>query len=156
VLEYAKWRQVIKVIQQELLTPYGLRTLSPLEPGYKGRYEGSLEARDHAYHQGTVWPWLIGPYIKAYLRRYGRSGRTITHCFELLEPFVMHFMDAGLGTVSEIFDGDPPQRPNGCIAQAWSVAEVLRTISEDLLGTIVPGLSTRPSNRASSAARQTK
>jgi len=138
VLEYAKWRQVIKVVQRELLTPYGLRTLSPLHPDYKGRYEGNLEKRDHAYHQGTVWPWLIGPYIRAYLRRYGRSGKTITHCFELLEPFVAHFRDAGLANVSEIFDGDPPQRPNGCFAQAWSVAEVLRTISEDLLGTIVP------------------
>jgi len=138
ILEYAKWRQVIKVVQQELLTTYGLRTLSPLHPNYRGRYEGDLKRRDHAYHQGTVWPWLMGHYIRAYLRRYGRSGKTITHCFELLEPFLAHFADAGLGTMSEIFDGDPPQRPNGCFAQAWSVAEVLRTISEDLLGTIVP------------------
>jgi predicted glycogen debranching enzyme len=138
VLEYAKWRQVIRVVEQELLTPYGLRTLSPLHPDYRGRYEGDLKARDHAYHQGTVWPWLLGHYIKAYLRRHGRSGTTINHCFGLLEAFMGHFREAGLGNVSEIFDGDPPRRPGGCFAQAWSVAEILRTISEDLLGTIVP------------------
>jgi len=139
VLEFARWKHVIEVVEEELLTPYGLRTLSPMHPAYKGGYGGDLETRDHAYHQGTVWPWLLGHYIRAYLRTYGRDGKTIQHCFALLEAFLDHLKQAGLGTVSEIFDGDPPYRPNGCIAQAWSVAELLRAMSEDLLGAPLTG-----------------
>jgi predicted glycogen debranching enzyme len=140
VLEFARWKHVVDTVENELLTPYGLRTLSPLHPAYKGRYGGDLESRDHAYHQGTVWPWLLGHYIKAYLRTHGRDGKTVPYCLKLLEPFLGHVRDAGLGSVSEIFDGDPPHRPGGCIAQAWSVAELIRVLSEDLLGTPITGL----------------
>jgi predicted glycogen debranching enzyme len=139
VLEFAKWKHVIEVVENDLLTPYGLRTLSPMHPAYKGRYAGDLETRDHAYHQGTVWPWLLGHYIRAYLKTHGRDGKTIPYCFTLLEPFLDHLEGAGLGTVSEVFDGDPPHRPGGCIAQAWSVAELLRVMSEDLLGAPLTG-----------------
>jgi predicted glycogen debranching enzyme len=139
VLEFARWKHVVEVVEDELLTPYGLRTLSPMHPAYKGRYGGNLETRDHAYHQGTVWPWLLGHYIRAYLRTHGRDGKTIPRCFALLAPFLDHLKEAGLGTVSEIFDGDPPHRPSGCIAQAWSVAELLRAMSEDLLGAPLTG-----------------
>jgi predicted glycogen debranching enzyme len=139
VLEFAKWKPVIEIVENELLTPYGLRTLSPMHPGYKGRYGGDLETRDRAYHQGTVWPWLLGHYIKAYLRTHGRDGKTIPHCFGLLGPFLGHLGEAGLGTISEIFDGDPPHKPAGCIGQAWSVAELLRAMSEDLLGAPLTG-----------------
>jgi predicted glycogen debranching enzyme len=133
VLEHARWKSVVETVERELLTPYGLRTLSPMHADYKGRYIGDLEARDHAYHQGTVWPWLLGHFIKAYLRAHGRNGQTIAYCLTLLEPLMRHLKDAGLGTVSEILDGDPPYTPNGCIAQAWSVAELLRVLAEDLV-----------------------
>jgi predicted glycogen debranching enzyme len=139
VLEFSRWKHVIEVVEEELLTPFGLRTLSPMHSEYKGRYGGDIETRDHAYHQGTVWPWLMGHYITAYLRAHGRDAKTMTYCFKLLEPFLGHLEDAGLGTISEIFDGDPPHRPGGCIAQAWSVAELLRVLSEDLLGSPVTG-----------------
>jgi predicted glycogen debranching enzyme len=132
VLTHGRWRDVIGVVERNLLTLCGLRTLSPMHPDYRSRYRGDLEARDHAYHQGTVWPWLMGPYITAYLRAYGRSGQTLAYCLNLLEALTEHLRDAGLGTISEIFDGDPPHRPNGCIAQAWSVAELLRVLAEDL------------------------
>jgi predicted glycogen debranching enzyme len=133
VLAPSRWKSVIDVVERELLTPCGLRTLSPNDPRYKGVYEGDLAARDRAYHQGTVWAWLIGPYIKAYIRACGRSEKTLIYCSRLLEGFVRHLGQAGLGQVSEIFDGDPPHRPRGCIAQAWSVAEILRAIAEDIL-----------------------
>jgi predicted glycogen debranching enzyme len=132
VLHPSRWRPVVDLVERELLTPYGLRTLSPNDPRYQGRYEGDLRARDHAYHQGTVWPWLVGPYIRAYLLAHGRSEATRTHCLKILEPLARHLGEAGLGQISEIFDGDPPHRPHGCIAQAWSVAELLRVLSEDL------------------------
>lgn len=132
VLEHARWKSVVGVVERELLTPYGLRTLSPNHPDYKGRYRGDLYERDHAYHQGTVWPWLMGHFITAYLRAHGRNGQTVAHCLHLLEAFGQHLRDAGLGTVSEIVDGDAPHRPGGCIAQAWSVAELLRVLAEDL------------------------
>jgi glycogen debranching enzyme len=109
-------RKALAVVRSELLTPFGLRTLSPREPGYAGRFTG-----DAAYHNGTVWPWLLGFYIEA-LRIYAPGVDTAP----LLLPLVAHLADAGLGTVSECFDGDPPHRPGGCISQAWSVAEVLR------------------------------
>jgi predicted glycogen debranching enzyme len=132
VLDPSKWRAVVDLVERELLTPYGLRTLSPNDPRYRGRYEGDLRARDHAYHQGTVWPWLLGPYIKAYLLAHGRSEAARAHCLRLLEPLARHIGEAGLGQISEIFDGDPPHTPRGCIAQAWSVAEVLRILAEEL------------------------
>ena len=125
----------MEVVKSELVTPFGLRTLSPRDPRYRGRYEGGLFARDEAYHQGTVWPWLIGHYIKAYQRTYGLSEETLDYCNGLIEGLLDHLKVNGLGTIAEIYDGDPPQRPRGCFAQAWSVAEVLRTIAEDLHAT---------------------
>ena len=122
---------VLRVIECELLTPRGLRTLSPADPNYIGRYEGGPASRDGAYHQGTVWPWLMGPYITAYTRTFGeKAGRKFTSAW--LENFQEHLHEACLGQVSEIFDGDAPHKPRGCVAQAWSVAELLRAIAEDV------------------------
>ena len=130
VLEPERWRPVVDKVSKHLLTPYGLRTLSPDHPNYRGQYRGDLVARDHAYHQGTVWPWLLGHYLVAYVKTYGTSPATISRTIEQLEPLRDHLRWAGLGSISEIFDGDPPHEPNGCIAQAWSVAEVLRALVE--------------------------
>ncbi len=113
---------VVDAVGRVLLSTYGLRSLSPDAPGYQGDYGGDIVRRDGAYHQGPVWAWLIGAYAEAHYRVHGdlRAARG------LLEVFEHHVRDAGLGTISEIFEGDPPHLPRGCIAQAWSVAEVLR------------------------------
>jgi glycogen debranching enzyme len=126
--------RVVEVVERELLTPYGLRTLSPRDPNYRGRYEGDPRSRDSAYHQGTVWPWLLGPFLTAYVRVHGSSAEARDRAGQFLEPLRSHLREAGLGQISEVFDGDPPHRPGGCIAQAWSVAEVLRTYIEDAIG----------------------
>jgi predicted glycogen debranching enzyme len=123
-LDAHKQRTVVKVVQENLLTPFGLRTLSPADPRYRRRYGGSWESRDRAYHQGTVWAWLIGPFIEAYLKVEGPAGAA--QAKKWLAGFDGHLKAAGLGSVSEIFDGDAPHTPRGCFAQAWSVAEVLR------------------------------
>ena len=123
-------RAVVRSIEQGLLTPYGLRTLDTSHPSYNGRYEGSVEQRDRAYHQGTAWPWLLGQYITA-LRRLGNDPAGL---WRHVLPFEGTLREAGLGTISEIFDGDPPHNPRGCISQAWSVAEILRAIKEDIEG----------------------
>jgi predicted glycogen debranching enzyme len=118
---------VVNVVGQRLLTPYGPRTLSSRDPAYKGRYEGSPRCRDEAYHQGTVWPFLMGPFLEAYLKVRGCSAQSKSDVAEFLRPLLRHLVeDACLGSISEVFDGDPPHRPAGCPAQAWSVAEVLR------------------------------
>lgn len=122
---------MLKTVERDLLTPRGLRTLSPADPNYIGRYEGGPQSRDGAYHQGTVWPWLMGPYITAYTKTFGRKAAR-RFAATWLENFEPHFREAGLGQVSEIFDGDAPHTPRGCIAQAWSVAELLRAIIEDV------------------------
>ena len=122
ILRAERWRPVVDVVSEKLLTPFGLRTLSPDHPDYKATYAGDLRARDAAYHQGTVWPWLIGHYIDARLRVYKDKAESRG----LLRVFADHLHDAGIGTISEIFDAEPPYQPRGCIAQAWSVAEVLR------------------------------
>lgn len=119
-------RGVLEVVRRHLLTPYGLRSLAPGDPHYRGRYEGDRWARDTAYHQGTVWPWLIGAYVDAYFHVHGASDVSREAIRELLEPLLGHVEEAGLGGVSEIFDGDPPHRPRGCPWQAWSAAELLR------------------------------
>jgi glycogen debranching enzyme len=113
---------VVDLVAEKLLTPFGLRTLSPDHPDYRPSYSGDLRARDAAYHQGTVWPWLIGHYVDARLKVY--PDKSAAH--RLLEAFHRHMQEAGIGTISEIFDAQPPYHPRGCIAQAWSVAEVLR------------------------------
>jgi predicted glycogen debranching enzyme len=122
LLEGERAKSVLDVVSAKLLTPYGLRTLSPDDPRYRSVYQGDQQARDAAYHMGTVWPWLLGPYLDAHRRIY----RDAKAARELLEPFASHLGEAGLGTISEIFEPEPPYRPVGCIAQAWSVAEVLR------------------------------
>jgi predicted glycogen debranching enzyme len=114
-------RAVVDACARHLLTSHGLRSLAPIETGYQGHYGGSLLKRDAAYHQGTVWSWLIGPFVRAHLRVYG--DRQQARAF--LIPLVQHLSDHGLGSVSEIFDGDPPFTPRGCFAQAWGVAELL-------------------------------
>lgn len=121
-LEPARQRAIVDVCARHLLTSYGLRSLAPSHPDYKGQYRGDLKERDGAYHQGTVWGWLIGPFVSAHLRVYGDSGRARSY----LRPLLQHLVDHGVGSVSEIFDGDPPFEPNGCPAQAWSVAELIR------------------------------
>src|SRR5262249_23257774 len=127
-------KQVLAVVQEHLLTPYGLRSLAPTDPQYRGRYTGDGASRDGAYHQGTVWPWLMGPFISAYIKLNAGSAAARAQAEEWLAPLQQHLHDAGLGHISEIFDGDPPHRPVGCIAQAWSVAELLRAAVEDVYG----------------------
>ncbi len=128
-LPLARQKQALRAVQEKLLTPYGLRTLSPDHPDYKGRYEGDWGTRDEAYHQGTVWPWLIGPFLEAYLRLNGHSDQARRQAQQWLEPLLHHLeCDACLGSISEIFDGDAPHKPRGCVAQAWSVSEVLRAL----------------------------
>jgi len=128
-----KERGVVQVIERELLTPFGLRSLAPGDPQYRPRYEGDQRSRDSAYHQGTVWPWLLGPFITAYLKVNGRTAAARSQAAKWLAAFPEHLHTAGLGQISEIFDGGDPQRPLGCIAQAWSVAEILRALVEDVL-----------------------
>ncbi|MBA3440389.1 MAG: glycogen debranching enzyme N-terminal domain-containing protein, partial [Pyrinomonadaceae bacterium] len=125
-------KKVIEVTERDLLTPYGLRSLSPHDPQYRGRYEGDPLSRDGAYHQGTVWAWLIGPFITAHLKVFGESGEGRERAAQWLASFRNHLGEAGLGHVSEIFDGDAPHQARGCIAQAWSVAELLRSAVEDV------------------------
>ncbi len=126
-LSKTKQKRLVQIVGQELLTPYGLRTLSPRDPKYIGRYEGDLFRRDSAYHQGTVWPWLMGGFIEAFLKVYDGNERARKQCAAMLAPLIHHFANnACLAAISEIFDGDPPHYPRGCPAQAWSVAEVLR------------------------------
>jgi glycogen debranching enzyme len=108
--------------------------LSPGDPQYRGRYTGGPYSRDGAYHQGTVWPWLMGPFITAFIRVNGGSPAARQQAETWLSSLKDHLSDAGVGHISEIFDGDPPHRPVGCIAQAWSVAEILRATVEDIHG----------------------
>ncbi len=117
-------QKILKVIELHLLTPKGLRTLSPYHKDYKGKYEGDQRQRDLAYHQGTVWVWLLGHYVEAYLRIYGKSGLSFAR--RAYKNFEEELSRGALGTISEIFDGDPPYEPKGAISQAWSVAELLR------------------------------
>ncbi len=122
VLERERWAAVLDTVRTRLLTPVGLRTLSADHPDYKSHYRGDLRARDAAYHQGTVWPWLIGHYVDAVLKV--NPDRQAAR--RLLHSFPEHLSEAGIGSISEIFDAEDPYAPGGCIAQAWSVAEVLR------------------------------
>jgi predicted glycogen debranching enzyme len=123
VLEESRWKAILDAVQQKLLTPVGLRSLAPGHPDYKPKYDGDLRARDAAYHQGTVWAWLIGPFVDAWLRVHpeDRAGAR-----RFLSGLVPHLGEACIGSISEIFDAEPPYTPRGCIAQAWSVAEMLR------------------------------
>jgi predicted glycogen debranching enzyme len=117
-------RGVIDVIHRELFTPKGLRTLAPKNPNYIGRYEGDQPARDSAYHQGTAWPWLLGHFVEAYYKLHGKAADSIAKT--ILDSFCKDMSKHGVCGISEVYDGDPPQRAGGCISQAWSVAEILR------------------------------
>ena len=123
VLDKSRWQSVMDVVTQRLLTPVGLRSLAPGHPDFKPKYYGDLRARDAAYHQGTVWAWLIGPYIDAWVKLHPGEE---PQARQFLEGFVPHLDEACIGSISEVFDAEPPYTPRGCIAQAWSVAEVLR------------------------------
>jgi predicted glycogen debranching enzyme len=124
VLDPERWPRVLEVVQERLLTPVGLRSLAPSDPDFKAKYYGDLRARDAAYHQGTVWAWLIGPFIDAWLKVHPDDP---SRARGFLEGFVPHLDEACVGSISEIFDAEQPFTPRGCVAQAWSVAEVLRS-----------------------------
>ncbi|MYB76854.1 MAG: glycogen debranching protein, partial [Chloroflexi bacterium] len=117
-----KARQVLSVVTETLFTPVGLRSLAPGDEQYRGHYGGSLWDREGSYHNGTVWGWLIGPYLDALLRYNNDKAAAQAALHGLRDQMT----DGALGTISEVFDGDPPHAPRGCYAQAWSVAEVLR------------------------------
>lgn len=123
ILDRSRWEAVMEVVSKRLVTPVGLRSLAPGETHYKAEYHGDLRTRDAAYHQGTVWTWLIGPFVDAWLKLHpeDRAGAR-----RFLEGMLPHFNEACIGSISEIFDAEPPYAPRGCVAQAWSVAEVVR------------------------------
>jgi len=125
-------QQILRLVEKQLLTPVGLRTLSPHDPRYRGRYEGSVMERDSAYHQGTVWPFLLGPFVTAWIKVHGKKASTLKQARAFLNGIGAHLKEACLGQVSEIFDAEAPHKPRGCCAQAWSVAEPLRALIEDL------------------------
>jgi len=134
MLDDAKNEKIVNVVHNELLTPYGLRTLARNDPRYIGVYAGNRRSRDKAYHNGTAWPWLLGPFTTAFLKTkvYAEYRREYALKNFLSPLFTEQNFKAGLGTISEIFDGDPPHMPRGCIAQAWSVAEPFRAYVEDV------------------------
>jgi glycogen debranching enzyme len=138
-LPAARQRLVVDTCAAELLTSFGLRSLSPRDPRYRGRYAGGPAERDSVYHQGTAWGWLLGPFALAHLRAYG--DREAARAF--LRPMSHQLSDYGLGSIGEVFDGDAPFDPGGCTSQAWSVAEVLRA-----------WVATEPEERGSRAARR--
>jgi glycogen debranching enzyme len=144
LLSWPQARQVVAVCGQQLLTPLGLRSLDSRHLAYQGHYGGGPLTRDRAYHQGTVWGWWLGPYALAHARVYGNPERAL----RLLEAVGHHLGTAGVGSISEIFDGDAPHGPRGCIAQAWSVAEVLRA------WVLLRGIAAGDCRRSSAAARQ--
>jgi len=127
LLEGERARRVVEAVEARLWTPLGLRSLAPGEAGYTPRYEGGVRERDGAYHQGTVWPWLLGPFVEAWIRVRGSTSEAKRKArSKFLEPLLRHLDEAGLGHISEIADGDPPHTPRGCPFQAWSVGEALR------------------------------
>jgi predicted glycogen debranching enzyme len=132
MLSPAHAASVIEVVERELLTPYGLRTLNPANPNYKARYEGDQYHRDSAYHQGTVWPWLLGPFISAYLKVHGSNQTTREYARNLLRPLEAHLSTGCVGQIPEIYDASEPQLPRGCFAQAWSVAQIMQVLCEEI------------------------
>jgi predicted glycogen debranching enzyme len=141
--EHAK--RVVAAVEKNLLTPYGLRSLAPSDGQYRGRYEGDPHMRDSAYHQGTVWPWLMGPFVTAYLKVNRRSAKARRQGGQWLSQLRRLMLDEGVGQIPEVFDGDAPHRAGGCLAQAWSVAELLRVSVEE-----IP--ATKPARRVAATA----
>jgi glycogen debranching enzyme len=126
ILEGESARQIVDRVEDHLWTPIGLRSLAPGEPGYVAHYEGGVCERHGGYHQGTIWPWLLGPFVEAWLRVHGGTEEAKQEARgPFLEPLDAH-LNAGLGHVSEIADADPPHTPRGCPFQAWSMGELLR------------------------------
>jgi predicted glycogen debranching enzyme len=134
VLSPERHKTVIQLMLDELLTPMGVRSLSPRDPAYQGRYGGNVVSRDRAQHQGSVYPWLLGPLATAYMRAFGRSDESILKVGQWLEPCLQYLLGDGLGQICELFDGNAPHAPNGAIASVMSVAEILRCFSQDVLG----------------------
>jgi predicted glycogen debranching enzyme len=134
VIENEKAEKIVQKVWEELYTDFGLRSLSPKSDEYKGIYIGEQYTRDSAYHQGTAWAWLSGHFITAYIRVFGKKSLHDKRVQGFIEPFKDHIKDACIGSISEIFDGDKPYIPRGCISQAWSVGEILRAYVEDILG----------------------
>ena len=128
VLDRERWEPVLEVVRERLLTPVGLRSLAPGHPDYKAKYYGDLRSRDAAYHQGTVWGWLIGPFVDAWLKTCTRRRPAARGACSTASPAISR--QACVGSISEIFDAEAPYTPRGCIAQAWSVAEVLRCLEK--------------------------
>jgi predicted glycogen debranching enzyme len=127
IIDGERARQVVDAVERQLWTPLGLRSLAPTESGYVSRYEGDVRKRDGGYHQGTVWPWLIGPFVEAWVRVHGGDEAAKHEArFRFVTPLLEHLNHAGLGHVSEIADADQPHAPRGCPFQAWSLAELLR------------------------------
>ena len=153
LLEGERARRVVDAVESRLWTPLGLRSLAPGEPGYRPRYEGGIWERDSAYHQGTVWPWLLGPFVDAWVRARKSTAKAKAEARErFLAPLLRHLDEAGLGHISEIADAEPPHTPRGCPFQAWSVAEALR-LSRELPAEEAPKKQrSLPSKRSARAA----
>lgn len=133
ILSLDRAPRMLETVRQELLTPVGLRTLSPRDPSYLGRYRGDVVSRDRAYHNGSVFPWLLGPYVSAYLKVNGRTENALAQVRQLLKGCLDRIRGDGLGNLCELFDGDPPHTADGAVASARSVGEVLRCYAEDVL-----------------------
>jgi predicted glycogen debranching enzyme len=135
MLDNDKSERIVDAVQRELLTSYGLRTLARSDSRYRGMYVGDRRSRDQAYHNGTVWAWLLGPFVTAFLKTKEQSDFTFEYALKnfILPLFTQQIFQAGLGTLSEVFDGNAPHAPRGCIAQAWSIAEPLRAYVEDVM-----------------------
>jgi predicted glycogen debranching enzyme len=149
MLSMDQMRAVVSTVERELLTPFGLRTLARDAAGFRATYGGDAMQRDGAYHQGTVWPWLIGPFVTAYLKAFGRTRANLAGCTGLVEGLLRHLGDGCLGSISEVFDAEVPHAPGGAPAQAWSVSELLRVLSVDLR----PGRESSPARAAVSSER---
>jgi len=135
IVEKDQFKTIFDIVSSNLFTPYGLKTLEETDLRYKGKYLGNRKNRDQAYHNGTIWPWLLGPFITAYFKmKKIENTKVDTISQNILQSILKtHLLTSGLGYISEIFDGDFPHEPRGCIAQAWSIAEPLRAYVEDIM-----------------------
>ena len=141
--------QVLAKVEQELLTPRGVRTLSPRDPSYHGRYEGNITARDRAHHNGCAFPWLLGHYVTAMLKCHGRNEASRAQVHSLLRPSIDYLLNEGQGQLCELFEGDSPHAPKGAIASAASIGEIFRCYAEDALDLTPIAPSEQPTPAAS-------